>query len=56
MNQDMKNGAIMALQGVKEEMNTITAELARKGFDKPKVFSVLEQFVEDSINDFGSGK
>ena len=40
----MKNGAIIALQGVKEEMDTIVAELNRKGLDKPKEFSVLQQY------------
>jgi len=51
MNEDMKNGAIIALQGVKEEIDTITAELARKGFDEPKGFSVLKGYIEDRIKE-----
>ncbi len=54
MNEDMKVGAILALQGVKEEIDTIVAELKRKGFDEPKGFSVLKGYVEDSMNDFRS--
>lgn len=50
MNEDMKAGALIALQGVKEEISTIVAELCRKGFEKPKGFSVLEGFIEDSIS------
>lgn len=52
MNQDMKNGAIIALQGVKEEIGTIIAELSRKGFDEPKGFSVLKGYVNDRMNDY----
>ncbi|MDE7331228.1 MAG: hypothetical protein K2O16_03155 [Lachnospiraceae bacterium] len=51
MNEDMKKGAVIALQGVKEEMATIVAELNRKGFEEPKGFSVLGQFVEDRMNE-----
>lgn len=50
MNEDMKSGAIIALQGVKEEIDNITAELKRKGIEKPKGFSTLEQYVEDTMN------
>lgn len=44
---EMKSGMKIAYQGVKEEMETIVAELARKGIEKPKGFSVLEQFIKD---------
>ena len=54
MNEDMKIGAILALQGVKEEINTIIVELKRKGFDEPKGFSTLKGYVDDRINDFES--
>ena len=47
MNEDMKVGALTELQGVKEKMKTIIAELARKGFPDPKGFSTLEQYIED---------
>lgn len=47
----MNNGAILELQGVKEEIDTITAELARKGHDKPKGFSVLKAYIEDRMNE-----
>lgn len=49
MNEDMKKGAVIALQGVKEEMATIVAELGRKGHDKPKGFTVLEGYIEDNL-------
>ena len=51
MNEDMKIGALIALQGVKEEIDTIIAELARKGFDEPKGFSVLKEHIKDTMND-----
>ena len=51
MNNDMKSGAILELQGVKEEIGTITADLARKGFDEPKGFSVLKAYIEDRMNE-----
>lgn len=51
----LKNsGAIFALQGVKEEIDNIIAELKRKGFDEPKGFSVLKGYVDDRMNDFRS--
>lgn len=40
----------IAYQGVKEEMETIVAELARKGIEKPKGFSMLEQFIKDRLS------
>lgn len=49
MNEDMKSGAIIALQGVKEEIDTIIAELRRKGIDEPKGFSVLKGYIEDRM-------
>lgn len=51
MNDDMKLGYLIALQGVKEEINTILCELSNKGFDVPKGFSVLIGYVEDSIKE-----
>ena len=48
---EMKFGMKIAYRGVKEEMETIVAELARKGIEKPKGFSVLEQFVEDRLSE-----
>lgn len=51
MNDDMKLGAVIAYQSVKEEMDTIIAELSGKGFEKPKGFSVLEGFIEDRMNE-----
>lgn len=51
MNEDMKKGAIIALQGVKEEIGTIIEELGRKGFEEPKGFSVLKGYVDDRINE-----
>lgn len=51
MNEDMKAGAIIALQGVKEEMDTIETELKRKGFEKPKGFTVLESYIENQMKE-----
>lgn len=48
---EMKFGMKIAYQGVKEEMDTITAELARKGIEKPKGFSILEQFIKDRLSE-----
>lgn len=46
---EIKSGMEIAYQGVKEEMETIVAELARKGIEKPKGFSALEQFIKDRL-------
>lgn len=51
MNEEMKAGAIIALQGVKEEIDTITEELKRKGFEEPKGFSVLKGYIKDRMNE-----
>lgn len=48
---EMKFGMKIAYQGVKEEMDAIVAELARKGIEKPKGFSMLEQFVKDRLSE-----
>lgn len=48
---EIKSGMKIAYQGVKEEMETIVAELTRKGIEKPKGFSVLEQFIKDRLSD-----
>ena len=48
---EKKFGMKVAYQGVKEEMETIVAELARKGIKKPKGFNVLEQFIEDRLSE-----
>lgn len=51
---EIKFGMKIAYQGVKEEMETIVAELARKGIEKPKGFSTLEQFIKDSVEYLGT--
>lgn len=48
---EIKLGMKIAYQGVKEEMETIVAELARKGIEKPKGFSILEQFIKDRLSE-----
>lgn len=48
---EIKFGMKIAYQGVKEEMETIVAELARKGIEKPKGFSVLEQLIKDRLSE-----
>lgn len=49
MSEEMKMGMLLAYQSVKEEMDTIKAELGRKGFGDPKGFPTLEGFVDDNI-------
>ena len=39
MNDEMKKGMLLAYQSVKEEMDTIKAELKRKGIEENKGFS-----------------
>ena len=51
MSEEMKMGMMLAYQSVQEEMNTINAELSRKGIEEPKGFSVLRGFIEDRISD-----
>lgn len=46
-----KFGMKIAYQGVREEMDIIVAELARKGIEKPKGFSTLEQFIKDRLSE-----
>lgn len=46
-----KFGMKIAYQGVKEEMETIVAELARKGIENPKGFSTFEQFIKDRLSE-----
>lgn len=48
---ETKFGMKIAYQGVREEMETIVAELARKEIEKPKGFSVLEQFIKDRLSE-----
>lgn len=48
---EIKSGMEIAYQGVREEMETIVAELARKGIEKPKGFSTLEQFIKDRLSE-----
>lgn len=49
MNEDMKIGAILALQGVKEELMTVRAELRRKGFEHRKGFTTIEAYIDDQM-------
>lgn len=48
---ETKFGMKIAYQGVKEEIETIVAELARKGIEKPKGFSISEQFIKDRLSE-----
>lgn len=45
MNEDMKIGAILALQGVKEELMTVRAELRRKGF------TTIEAYIDNQMKE-----
>lgn len=56
MSEEMRAGMLLAYQSVKEEMDTIKAELSRKGFDEPKGFSVLKGFIQDRMDDMDYGK
>lgn len=51
MNEDMKIGAILALQGVKEELMTVRAELKRKGYNNRRGFTTIEAYIDDSIKE-----
>ena len=51
MNNDMKFGYALAMQGVKEKIDTILAELHDNGYDEPIGFSVLKGFVRDCIRE-----
>ena len=46
-----KLGTKVAYLVLKEEIEAISEELARRGFEKPKGFSVLERFIEDRISE-----
>lgn len=54
MNEDMKIGAILALQGVKEELMTVRAELRRKGFEHRKGFTTIESYIDDQMKELKS--
>lgn len=49
MNEEMKTGMLLSYQSVKEQVDTIKAELKRKGIEKNKGLSVLEAFIDDNI-------
>ena len=51
MNEDMNIGAILALQGVKEELMTVRAELRRKGFEHRKGFTTIEAYIDDQMKE-----
>ena len=51
MNEDMKIGAILALEGVKEELMTVRAELRRKGFEHRKGFTTIEACLDDQMKE-----
>ena len=60
MNEDMKIGAKIALEGVKEELIKVRAELKRKGYDLSLIhisepnrrgFTTIEAYIDDSIKE-----
>jgi hypothetical protein len=51
MNEDMKIGAKIALEGVKEELMKVRTELRRKGFDYRKGFTTIEAYIDDSMKE-----
>lgn len=52
--RDIRNsGKLLALIGVREEINTIVAELKRKGIEEPKGFSTLRGYITDRLRELG---
>lgn len=51
MSNDMKFGYALAMQGVKEKIDTILSELCDKGYDEPVGFSVLKGYIRDCIRE-----
>ena len=51
MNEDMKIGAKIALEGVKEELIKVRADLKRKGYDNRRGFTTIEAYIDDSIKE-----
>ena len=51
MNEDMKIGAKIALEGVKEELIKVRAELKRKVYDNRRGFTTIEAYIDDSIKE-----
>lgn len=51
MNEDMKIGTKIALEGVKEELIKVRAELKRKGYDNRRGFTTIEAYIDDSIKE-----
>jgi len=49
LNDDMRFGYALAMEGVKEKIHSILSELRIKGYGEPIGFSVLSGFVEDCI-------
>lgn len=49
MNEDMKIGAKIALEGVKEELIKVRAELKRKGYDNRRGFTTIEETVSSFV-------
>ena len=49
MNEEMKTGMLLSYRSVIEQVDTIKAELKRKGIEKDKGLSVLEAFIDDNI-------
>ena len=50
MNDDIKFGILLALQGIKEQIENITTEMKRKGIDT-KYFEPLKSYIEDRISE-----
>ena len=50
MNEDMKIGAKIALEGVKEELIKVRAELKRKGYDNRRGFRDCFKFCVNTKN------
>lgn len=49
MNDDMKLGYLIALQGVNEKIKTIVIELDRKGLTASKEMGILVGYIQDRI-------
>ena len=50
--KDIRNsGSLLALIGVREEIDTIVRELERKGIEEPKGFSTLRGYITDRLRE-----
>ena len=54
MNEDEIFGAIISVQGIKEQMYTIETEVERKGADYKGAWDVLKAHIDDTLSDLNA--